>query len=376
MTAAYWLAAAIGHAALWVDVVNRSHGLIANRPLSKGVTLACGLALVGIPWWAASQGGFAASGGAGWVAWYGAACVAFAAYAVVARLAIRFDPLRLGGAKPDVEIVDLGASLGSQATGSAAIAWAAGLPGNQLLRLRVERRELRFDRLPPEADGLRIAHLTDLHLSNRLSARYFDEVVTQTNAFEPELVCLTGDIVERTPQLEWVEPLLGDLRPRLGAYFVLGNHDVKIDSERLRRRLEAIGFRDAGRGRFRLGPETGGMVVCGDERPWFPAGEGAADDAPFTIALVHTPDRFAWARRNRVDFALAGHNHGGQVCFPLLGPLLCPSRHGVRFVSGTFHADRTTLHVSRGTGSLFPLRYNCPPELGLFTLRGAETDSK
>jgi predicted MPP superfamily phosphohydrolase len=85
--------------------------------------------------------------------------------------------------------------------------------------------------------------------------------------------------------------------------------------------------------------------------------------------LAHSPDQFGWAQANEVDLMLAGHNHGGQVCLPLLGPIVAPSLHGVRYGSGTFRAGNTVMHVSRGTSSLTPLRWNCPPEIAVLTLR-------
>ncbi|MEN0111081.1 MAG: metallophosphoesterase, partial [Planctomycetota bacterium] len=96
--------------------------------------------------------------------------------------------------------------------------------------------------------------------------------------------------------------------------------------------------------------------------------DAADGDASLRLRLVHTPDRFAAACAAGEHLVLAGHNHGGQVCCPGVGPLLCPSRHGVRYAAGTFRRGGTVMHVGRGTGSLFPLRYACPPELAFITL--------
>ncbi len=68
------------------------------------------------------------------------------------------------------------------------------------------------------------------------------------------------------------------------------------------------------------------------------------------------------------DLMLAGHNHGGQIRLPFLGPILAPSLSGVRYASGTFQRDNTVLHVSRGTGGLTPFRWNCTPEIALLAL--------
>lgn len=68
------------------------------------------------------------------------------------------------------------------------------------------------------------------------------------------------------------------------------------------------------------------------------------------------------------DLMLAGHLHGGQFCIPLIGPMLLPSRKGVKFASGTFYTRPTIMHVSRGISAELPLRLNCEPELAQLVL--------
>jgi predicted MPP superfamily phosphohydrolase len=68
------------------------------------------------------------------------------------------------------------------------------------------------------------------------------------------------------------------------------------------------------------------------------------------------------------DLVMAGHNHGGQVRLPALGAILAPSRSGTRYAGGVFRRGQTILHVSRGTSSLTPFRWNCPPEIALLVL--------
>jgi uncharacterized protein len=66
---------------------------------------------------------------------------------------------------------------------------------------------------------------------------------------------------------------------------------------------------------------------------------------------------------------LAGHNHGGQIRLPLIGPLITPSIFGSRYAGGLYHESPTLLHVSRGIAGVHPLRFNCPPELALLVLQ-------
>lgn len=70
-----------------------------------------------------------------------------------------------------------------------------------------------------------------------------------------------------------------------------------------------------------------------------------------------------WARQHGIDLMLAGHNHGGQIRFPLVGSVFVPSRYSRRYDRGTFAEPPTVLHVSRGLAGQHPLRYNCRPEV-------------
>jgi predicted MPP superfamily phosphohydrolase len=117
------------------------------------------------------------------------------------------------------------------------------------------------------------------------------------------------------------------------------------------------------------------IILAGNELPWYrPAAPlrdcppRDADGLPLRIALAHSPDQFGWAQQHDVDLMLAGHNHGGQVRLPVVGPILAPSLHGVRYAAGAYWAGNTVMHVSRGTSSLTPVRFNCPPEIAMLNL--------
>jgi predicted MPP superfamily phosphohydrolase len=161
---------------------------------------------------------------------------------------------------------------------------------------------------------------------------------------------------------------------------VLGNHDKRMpDVGRVRQLLNETGLEDLG-GRCSQAQWQGCRVLlAGNERPWFPA---VSDDllkqtmslpgaTPFRLLVSHSPDQFRWARRHGFDLMLAGHNHGGQMRFPLLGPLVSPSLYGTRYSGGVYYEPPTLLHVSRGISGEHPLRWNCPPELAQLKLERA-----
>lgn len=248
------------------------------------------------------------------------------------------------------------------------------LPGNQVLQPEIAEKTLLIPDLPEGFEGFRIAHLSDLHMSGRIVRDYYDAVVEATNRWGADLVAITGDIVERTTCLDWIEESLAQLEGRYGRLFVLGNHDLRANPAEIRTRMVAAGFLDMGGRRETLRVAQGTVDVVGNEAPWFRGPEPSnLADPPVTpgalrLAMVHTPDLFGWGAEQGFHVMLAGHNHGGQVCLPGLGPIVTPSRYGTRYAGGVFGRGGTVMHVSRGTSSLAPLRWNCPPELALVTL--------
>ena len=252
------------------------------------------------------------------------------------------------------------------------------LPGNEILDMELCRRHLDVRLLAPALDGLAIVHLSDLHFTGRVGKAFFRQVAEWTNGLEPDLVAITGDLVDNPDCIGWIPDTLGRLRARCGVYFVLGNHDVRTDFHRIRQAMVDAGLIPLG-GRWIEVPAGGATILlAGNELPWIPpaadlrgAPPPAAEGGPLRILLSHSPDQLPWARHHRFDLMLAGHTHGGQICFPLVGPILTPSRVGVRYASGIFHEPPTILHVTRGISGEFPVRWLCPPQIVKLVLRAA-----
>jgi predicted MPP superfamily phosphohydrolase len=93
--------------------------------------------------------------------------------------------------------------------------------------------------------------------------------------------------------------------------------------------------------------------------------------ADFSILLSHSPDQFRWGTSEGADLIFSGHNHGGQVRLPVVGPVLMPSLYGRRYDRGFFQRKGTLLYSNQGVGAKHPLRWNCLPEVALFELRAA-----
>ena len=375
------LAALVGHLALAAVLFNRLHARNIPIRICKLLTILQLLFVVAVPpamAYAIVRAGSDRWDELGWfrdLPWhgqvYGLACVlagvgasAWWAWGRVRRrppAGVRFDRRRR---------VDLRRAHHGPTPSSNAHRALARLPGNQCLLLEVAERGLELPRLPRALDGLTIVQLSDFHFTGRIGKSYFRDVVRISNEIEPDLVAITGDVVDHARYLDWIPQTLGELTSRFGVYFELGNHDVRASKWGLRRAMVDCGMVDLG-GQW-LEREIRGepVVLGGNELPWFGSGAAlqralpsAAGKRPVRIALAHSPDQIGWARAYDVDLLLAGHTHGGQICLPVLGPVVTATRLGARYAGGTFHLPPTVLHVSRGVSAEIPLRFFCPAEL-------------
>jgi predicted MPP superfamily phosphohydrolase len=217
-------------------------------------------------------------------------------------------------------------------------------------------------------ERLRVVHLTDLHITEGLPWAYFERLHSTIRELEPDLIFLTGDYVEHTGRLGLLERWLDALpKAPLGTFATLGNHDYWAgDPERVRGLLRAAGVRViAGTCETVVTAEKAELRVCGTDAPWGPAfdADAARTKAP-VLALTHSPDNIYTLRDLGVTAVFAGHTHGGQFRFPVLGALVIPSRFGRLFDRGRFNVDGTQVFVSAGVGADDPpLRLWCPPEL-------------
>lgn len=269
-----------------------------------------------------------------------------------------------------------------------------GEPGS----LFVERVSVPIRGLPLALDGRRIAQLTDLHVSEFVGEEHVEQAVALAMRARPDLIALTGDYVSgkmndvtarvyrraigRLDGRSYVQiagRALAGLSAPLGVYAVLGNHDHWSDHKReLIEELARAGAHVLRNEHVRI--ETRG------ERIWLAgvddalvrranfdqALRGVGEDG-FRMLLAHEPDVADIAARHAIQLQLSGHTHGGQVRLPVLGALELPQlgrRYpiGLQRVRGT----DTLVYTSRGVGVTSPpVRFNCPPEVTVITLRQA-----
>lgn len=268
-------------------------------------------------------------------------------------------------------IVDTAAVLGAPPAGRGKHHAVALWPGNQVFQVEFRTLTLHLPQMPAAWEGLSILHLTDLHLRGTPD-RSFYRCITEECMKEgaPDIVAITGDVVDSSWHHRWILPTLGQLRWNIAGYAILGNHDKLYEVPVIRRRLARLGLRVLGNGWDLLDVRGHPMLVIGHEGPWFKPAPVPTEwpVASCKLCLSHTPDNIKWARRHGVDLMLAGHVHGGQVRLPLIGSIFCPSRFSRRYDCGTFFEAPTLMHVGRGLAGQHPLRYRCRPEVSRIIL--------
>jgi predicted MPP superfamily phosphohydrolase len=246
--------------------------------------------------------------------------------------------------------------------------------------VEISRVEVKLADLDSAFEGLTVAQLSDLHLGLYTSADYLRHCVEIVNALQPDLVALTGDYTYISRKyVEPVADVLSELKPRIGSYAVLGNHDYYQGAGHAVRALRRAKLNVLVDGHDRLDWRGGRLSIFGvDDLYYGDTNEvrllsQASPNEP-RLLLAHNPDFIGRLieKRLRVDLMMSGHTHGGQIRFPLVGAPHIDSRFGQRFARGLNQWEQIQIYTTRGIGMVgLPVRIACPPEIVLYTLRRA-----
>ncbi|RNB81119.1 metallophosphoesterase [Brevibacillus fluminis] len=237
--------------------------------------------------------------------------------------------------------------------------------------------EIRIPRLPAAFDGLRIAHLSDLHLGYHLEIGDLSHVFDRVAEWQPDLICFTGDLVDlSTDPLESALPVLARLQAPLGKYAVLGNHDYRSAEAKITDCLQQAGFHVLVNQNKLLERDGQTLCVAGVDdilhgQPDLQAALTGIDPAICKLLLAHEPDYADDIPDGLIDLQMSGHSHGGQVRLPFAGALLLPP-YGKKYPDGLQRRSGGTqlVYTTRGIGTtVLPIRFLCRPEVGLLTLR-------
>ena len=247
-------------------------------------------------------------------------------------------------------------------------------------RLTVVHRTIGIQPWHPEHAGLKLALLSDLHIgSPHRGLSTVKQLVETTNAEKPDLVLLLGDyLIQGVVGGTFVQPEpiameLSGLRAPLGVIAVLGNHDWWYDGDRVRRALQSQGIQVLENETLSVMFHGRPFWLCGLADLWTRGDHlestlAKIGDTEPVLVLMHNPDLFP-KMPARVSLSLAGHTHGGQVNFPIVGRPIVPSKFGQRFAYGLIEENGKKLFVTGGIGtSILPARFRVVPEVVILTL--------
>ena len=260
-----------------------------------------------------------------------------------------------------------------QALAVLAIVGLAGTIGFRTARgpARLERLRFPVNRLGNAFEGFRIVQISDLHITQNQNPRILSRVIEQVNALEPDLVAITGDLIDgQVSDLQPYVAPLANLRAKEGVFFVTGNHEYYHGADAWSDQIRRLGIVVLHNEHRVLRRGASGLVVAGvtdyDGGHFHPRHEsrpdlafaGAPEEFP-RILLAHQPRSAARAAGEKVDLQLSGHTHGGQIF-----PFMFFVRLQQPVVSGLKRLYGLWVYTSRGTGYWGPpFRVGPTPEI-------------
>lgn len=240
-------------------------------------------------------------------------------------------------------------------------------------------------RIPSNFEGFRIAQVSDLH--NEEFGDHNAELLSLLRDSDPDIIVITGDLIDcRNTDYGVAIRFCKEAIKIAPTYYVNGNHESRVSElSLLTESLEYWGVTYLANDAATITIDGQSIHIIGMTDPNFGSifhhtsfeevlqGLLPEDDT-YTVLLSHRPELFETYVSNNIDLAFSGHAHGGQFRLPLIGGLYAPDQ-GVLpdYDSGLYTKGRTTMVVSRGLGnSIFPFRFNNPPELIIVELNNVK----
>ena len=233
--------------------------------------------------------------------------------------------------------------------------------------------EIDFDDLPEALDGLRIAHLSDIHVGNTMYRENIADIVKETNELDPDIIAITGDLADGYPEVigSWIDPMR-EFRAKYGTYFVTGNHDHMWNARGWVHKVESLGIVHLDNEHRIIDVDGTPLAIAGaiDARGerrgrWQSDPEKALSGIGtnvFKLMLVHQPASVDRSLAAGADLVLVGHTHGGQ--FWPLSYLIDVLHHYARGLYRVEFGKQKAVYVSCGTGYWgLPIRIGVPPEI-------------
>lgn len=218
--------------------------------------------------------------------------------------------------------------------------------------------------------NVRIAHLSDLHITRATPIAQLQKVVNTVNMLNPDVIVVTGDIID--DNINTIEEQLNILKgfsAPYGVYSVMGNHEFYNDVYAAKKALDNAGLKFLFNGGVHIKnsnvfvtgiPDLGTMA----ERINFWRALNQSKDSDYKVLLSHAPLIIDSLSKGLVDIVLAGHTHGGQIF-----PFHWLAKQANKYLAGQYTINGTELYVSRGAGTWGPrMRLFAPSDITLIHL--------
>ncbi len=227
--------------------------------------------------------------------------------------------------------------------------------------------------------NLRIIQISDIHLGDHISLKHFDFLIDHVNALDPDVVLLTGDLLDAAERYKFSDQIgasLARVKATYGKYAIYGNHEysgggvAQLAQSAVEGNFELLVNQIITVKHPTLKISIGGAdcAIYGERRPEFCAD---FNENHFNLLMLHQADAVHHYHEHPIDVVLSGHTHAGQIAFPFLGALILPEM-GRKFVKGWYDLKTkrgTQLYVNRGFGmTMLPFRLLSKPEISVFDI--------
>lgn len=236
--------------------------------------------------------------------------------------------------------------------------------------------DIAIPNLPKDLEGLRLAQISDIHLSPFLSEKDFARAIDMANEARPHVTLVTGDLISRPGDpLDACLRQLARLRADAGVLGCMGNHELYCRCEDYvteKGRATGIEFLRNRSRMLRFGNSAinfTGVDYQRFDRPYLAGAERMVVPGAFNVLLSHNSDVLPVAAEKGYDLTISGHTHGGQVNVEILHQDFNAARFFTPYVRGLYHKDKSAVYVSSGIGTIgVPVRIGAPAEVAILRL--------
>jgi len=246
-------------------------------------------------------------------------------------------------------------------------------------KVNIPQIKFTYKNLPDSLDGLRILHLSDLHLGYYFQLNDLEKLLMRLDMHDFDLVLLTGDVADDLSELPDALKMIDQLKTPHPKFISLGNHEYFRGLDEVVRHIESSPIQLLRSASHTLQVNNSALYIGGADDPVRMHADisdfmektvsQAMAEAPgdaFKILLSHRPRALDIANNHQIDLLLSGHTHGGQIGFNKRSVFEDMLKE--RYLWGKYKKGKTQLYTSAGVGHWLPFRLGCPPEAPIIVL--------